>query len=559
MAEPAARLGGRRFDVAVVGAGHNGLVAAAYLARAGLRTAVIERREIVGGACTTEEFAPGFRASPGAYVLSLLRPAVWRDFALRARGLEVLEAAPTLNVFRDGARLTLHDDDRETGRELARFDRADAEAYPRFRAELVEIADLLGPWFDRPPPGAPGWLGRDSLRAIGSSLGAARRHGLAAAKLFATSARDHLEQRFCSERVGAALGWDAISNTLAGPSTPGTAYSLLHEHAAASLGGSSWGFVRGGMGIVTALLADAATEAGAVIVTGAPVERILVEGGRAQGLQLADGTELAAATVVSNADPKRTLLELVGRERLDPTTAEAIEAYRCEGASLKINLALGELPRIEGTPAGLQPHHRGLVQLTLPLAGMDADQEGARHGIPAPAPHVELCVPSALDPSLAPPGRHVATLGFRSQPYRLAESDWDRERERVADRLLAEVATMIPNLPGAVIARQVLTPLDLERTLALTGGHHLHGDMSPDQLGPLRPAIGLGGYRTRIGGLYLCGAGTHPGGGVTGANGRNCSRRVLADLRRRRQSGRPGALHGKRYRRSISGKEHVGE
>ena len=279
---------------------------------------VVERREIVGGACTTEEFAPGFHASPGAYVLSLLRPAVWRDFALRARGLEVLEAAPTLNVFRDGARLTLHDDDRETARELARFDRADAAAYPRFRAELVEIADLLGPWFDRPPPGAPGWLGRDSVRAIGGSLGAARRHGLAAAKLFATSARDHLEQRFRSEHVGAALGWDAISNTLAGPSTPGTAYSLLHEHAAASLGGSSWGFVRGGMGIVTALLADAAAEAGAVIVTGAPVERILVDGGRAQGLQLADGTELAATTVVSNADPKRTLLELVGRDAARP-------------------------------------------------------------------------------------------------------------------------------------------------------------------------------------------------------------------------------------------------
>jgi phytoene dehydrogenase-like protein len=227
----------------------------------------------------------------------------------------------------------------------------------------------------------------------------------------------------------------------------------------------------------------------------------------------------------------------VGREGLDARTAAAIEAYRCEGASLKINLALGELPRIDCTPAGPQSHHRALIQFTLPLAGMDADQEGARRGIPAPAPHVELCVPSVLDPSLAPPGRHVATLGFRSQPYRLAESDWDRERERIADRLLDELATMIPNLPGAIIDRQVLTPLDLERTLALTGGHHLHGDMSPDQLGPLRPAIGLGGYRTTVAGLYLCGAGTHPGGGVTGANGRNCARRVLAD-RRRRYSGR---------------------
>jgi phytoene dehydrogenase-like protein len=539
MADAPARLNRRRrFDAVVVGAGHNGLVTAAYLARAGLRTAVVERREIVGGACTTEEFSPGFLASPGAYVLSLLRPAIWRDFSLRARGLEVLEAAPTLNVFRDGARLTLHDDDRETARELARFDPRDAAAYPGFRAELVEIAELIGPWFDRPAPGAPGWLGRDSVRAIGRSIGPARRHGLAAAKLFATSARDHLEQRFASEYSGAALGWDAISNTLAGPSTPGTAYSLLHEHAAASLGGAAWGFVRGGMGTVTALLADAATEAGAEIVTGTPVERILVEDGRVAGLQLAEGGELAAPIVVSNADPKRTLLGLVGRDRFDPGTADAIEAYRCDGASLKINLALGEVPRIEGSPAGEQVHHRGLIQFTLPLAGMDADQESARRGIPAPAPHVELCVPSVLDPSLAPPGRHVATLGFRSQPYRLAESDWDTERDRIADRLLDELGTMLPNLVGAIIDRQVLTPLDLERTLALTGGHHLHGDMSPDQLGPLRPAVGLGGYRTTIAGLYLCGAGTHPGGGVTGANGRNCARRILADRRRRRQSGR---------------------
>ena len=268
-------------------------------------------------------------------------------------------------------------------------------------------------------------------------------------------------------------------------------------------------------------------------MTAAPVSRIAVEGGRVAGVELAGGGEVRAPLVVSNADPKRTLLGLVDATALDRRTADAIEAYRCEGASLKINLAVGEPPRFAGTPAGLQPHHRGLIQVTLPLAGMDADQEGARRGIPAAAPHVELCVPSALDDSLAPPGRHVVTLGFRSQPYTLAGSDWDAERERVADRLIAELATVIPNLPGSVIERQVLTPLDLERTLALTGGHHLHGDMSPDQLGPLRPAIGLGGYRTTVEGLWLCGAGTHPGGGVTGANGRNCAARILAEQRRR--------------------------
>jgi phytoene dehydrogenase-like protein len=531
MAELRRPSAGRDVDVAVVGGGHNGLVAAAYLARAGLRTVVVERRPIVGGACTTEEFAPGFRASPGAYVLSLLRPAIWRDFGLRKRGLEVLEAAPTLSLFRDGAGLTLHDDPAVTARELARFDPADGAAFAAFSAEMVAVAGLLGPWFDRSPPGAAGWLGPGALRELVRAAPAARRHGLAAGRLLASSAREYLEQRFRSEHVRAALGWDAISNTLAGPGTPGTAYALLHEHAAGALGGQSWGFVRGGMGEVTRLLAMVAREAGAEIRTDSEVAAIEIEDGRATAVRLASGEALGARIVLSNADPKRTLLGLVDPAELPEPVRAAIRAYRSEGASMKINLAVGELPRIAGTPAGLQPHHRGLIQLTLPLAEMDRDQEQARAGVAAEAPHVELCVPSALDPSLAPPGRHVLTLGVRSQPYSLAGSSWDEQRERIADRIIDELATMIPNLPGSVIARQVLTPLDLERILALTGGHHLHGDMAPDQLGPLRPAPGLG-YRTPVGGLYLCGAGTHPGGGVTGANGRNCAARALADLRR---------------------------
>ena len=539
------RPAGRGADVVIVGGGHNGLVAAAYLARAGLRTVVCERRPIVGGACTTEEFAPGFRASPGAYVLSLLRPAIWRDFSLRKRGLEVLEAAPTLNVFRDGARLTLHEDPAATARELARFDPADGGAFAAFSEQMVAVAGLLGPWFDRPPPGAPGWIGRGGLRTLARGAPAARRHGLAAARLFATSASDYLGERFRSEHVRAALGWDSISNTLAGPSTPGTAYALLHEHAAAALGGQTWGFVRGGMGVVTALLADAAREAGAVIRLDAEVEAIEVEAGRAVGrsprLRRGDRRRHRDLERRPEANPARARRR---RRRSTRETLAAIRAYRCQGASMKINLAVGELPRIEGTPAGLQRHHSGLIQLTAAALG-DGPRPGrrARRGRRRGARTSSSAYPSVLDPSLAPPGRHVLTLGVRSQPYELAGTTWDSERERIADRIIDELATMIPNLPGSVIARQVLTPLDLERILALTGGHHLHGDMSPDQLGPLRPAPGLGGYRTTIAGLYLCGAGTHPGGGVTGANGRNCAARVLADRRRRGARGfgpRPG-------------------
>jgi phytoene dehydrogenase-like protein len=300
-----------------------------------------------------------------------------------------------------------------------------------------------------------------------------------------------------------------------------------------------WGFVRGGMGVVTGLLAEVAAESGAEIRTDAEVAAIEVEGGRAAAVHLASGETIAAGTVLSNADPQRTLLGLVGEEQLDRDLAASLRAYRCEGASMKINLAVGELPRIAGTPAGMQDYHRALVQLTIPLSKMDRDQAQARDGVAAESPHVEMLVPSSLDPSLAPAGKHVVTLGVRSQPYSLGGEGWDAERERIADRLIDELATMVPNLPGSVIARQVLTPLDLERTLALTGGHHLHGDMSPDQLGPLRPVLGLGGYRTPIAGLYLCGAGTHPGGGVTGANGRNCAVRVLADRKRRRRSRTP--------------------
>ncbi|HEY6566423.1 MAG TPA: NAD(P)/FAD-dependent oxidoreductase [Actinomycetota bacterium] len=530
------------YDVAIVGGGHNGLVSAFYLARAGLRTVVLERRSIVGGACVTEEFAPGFRASPGAYVLSMLRDAIWRDFRLRERGLIVDEAGPSLNVYPDGSTFVLDADPATALDAIRARSVADARAFPGFEASLARIAKALLPMFDMTAP--------DPARRRATDLAGMAKLGLLAmqnrraldemAFLFATSASQYLDEHFEDEMVKSALGWESISNTLAGPSTAGTAYGLLHEAASGGTGGGvGWGFVRGGMGTVTALIADAAREEGAEIRTDAEVDRIDVRNGRAVGVVLSNGDEVRAMRVLSNADPKRTFLGLVGASDLPDEFLGRIGAYRCEGASMKMNLAVAELPRVRGYDDGdgVRPYHRGLVQLTKPLLDLDHDQALARSGVPADHAHMELCVPSVHDPSLAPEGQHVVTIGVRSQPYQLRDGTWDEHRDVVADRVIAQLGEVFPNLPGSVLHREVLTPLDLERRLALTGGHHLHGDMAPDQLLFLRPVRGWADYRTPIRGLYLCGAGTHPGGGVTGANGRNCAREVLRDAggnRRRR-------------------------
>lgn len=523
------------WDIVIVGGGHNGLVAAFYLARAGLRTLVLERREIIGGACVTEEFAPGYRASPGAYVLSMLRGSVWRDLRLRERGLQVNQSGPSLNLYPDGQMFTLHGDGGQAVDAIRPLSEADARAFPGYEAKLGRIAMSLMPLFDRTAPD-PRLRGIHDLSALARLAPLALRHRRDipdVAYLFTTSAKQFLDEHFQTEIVKSALGWESISNTHAGPSTPGTAYSLLHEAASGGSGGGvGWGFVPGGMGVVTTLMTQAAREVGAVIRTGAEVTRILTQDHRAAGVVLAGGEEIRGTRILSNADPKRTFLALLEKADLPAGFAAAVRAYRCEGASMKINLAVAELPRLRGIDGnGTQPYHRGLIQITKPLAELDRDQDEARAGLPAAAPHVELCIPTVHDPSLAPEGRHVLTIGVRSQPYRLLERTWDDVKEEVTDRVIAALGALMPNLPGSVLHREILTPLDLERRLALTGGHHLHGDMSPDQLFFLRPVRGFADYRTPVAGLYLCGAGTHPGGGVTGANGRNCAREVLRDVK----------------------------
>ncbi len=527
-----------RYDAVIVGGGHNGLVAGFYLAKAGLRPLILERRDFVGGCCVTEEFAPGYRASTGAYVISMLREPVWRDMRLAERGIRIDAAGPSLYGFPGGERLLLGEDIPESQAEIARHSAADSRALPEFEGALARLAEVVAPLMDTTPPN-PAHVSPGEVPALLRMAELARRHRSDindALFLFATSCTQYLGEFFESEVVMAAMGWHAINDSVAGPSTPGTAYVLLHDHAAEQAGGGlrTWGFVRGGIGLVTEAMADAAREAGAEIRTGAEVERVVVEGGRATGVELADGSVIGADRVLSNADPLRTFFGLVGDAVLPEPFVASLRNYRCEGTSMKINLGVGRLPQVTGMPSGeREPYLGGIMEFGGFVADMDRAQFEARSGRLGTDPHVEVCIPTFHDPSLAPQGKHVLTIDVNSQPCNLApgEGTWDEHRDAVADRAIATLEGYMPGLTDSIEARQVLSPKDLESLLGITGGHALHGDMSFDQLFNLRPVRGHADYRTPVENLYLCGAGTHPGGGVSGANGRNCAREVLRDAR----------------------------
>lgn len=527
-----------QYDVVIVGGGHNGLVAGFYLGRAGLRTLILERRPFVGGACNTEEFAPGYRASTGAYVLSMLREAVWEDLRLVERGIVVDPAGPTLNIFPDGASFYAGDDMAENISEVKRFSEVDARALPKFEDDLSAMVQAVLPVFNWTAPD-PRVKSLEDVRGLGRlGLMGVRNRGMLAdlVKLFTASAHQILAERFESDHVLAALGWHAINDSLAGPSTPGTAYVLLHDHASEDREGGprQWGFVKGGMGVLTDKMAEAAREVGCEIRCGADVESVLTRAGVAVGVRLSTGEEIRATRVVSNADPKHTFLTLCDRADLPTEFLAEIESYRCAGTSIKINLALSGLPYAAGHPRdGVQPYHTGIIEVNPFIAEMDLHQAQAQYGIAVEDSHIELCFPTVHDPSPAPAGKHIATIDVNSQPFHLRDSQWDDIKERRADQVILQLEKHFPGLGDLVEHRQVLSPLDMERVMGLTGGHALHGEMAPDQLLFLRPVRGWAQYRTPIPQLYLCGAGTHPGGGVTGANGRNAAREILRDARKR--------------------------
>ena len=527
------------WDVVVVGGGHNGLVTAAYLARAGQKVLVLEARDRVGGAAVTEEPWPGFRVSTAAYVVSLFRPEIVRDLELGRHGYELLPRNPSsFTPFPDGRYLLMGPDADLNRREVSKFSARDAERLSGYEAMLERIARAIEPTLLETPPDPFSGRPRDLLRLARTGWRLLRlgKDGPRALEILAGPARAVLDRWFESDEVKATLATDAIIGAMASPSTPGTAYVLFH-HVMGECNGARgvWGYVKGGMGSLSDALASAARAAGAEVRTGAPVAKVAVREGRATGVVLGDGAEVSARRVVSNADATVTLLGLVGAEHLASEVAEAVRAIDYSSASLKINLALSEVPSFAALPGRTPgPQHRGTIHVCPGLDYIERACDDARAGRPSASPVIECTIPSAVDPTVAPPGRHVMQMFVQYAPYRLAEGSWDDRREAFADRCVELVEEVAPGFSRSILGREVLSPLDLERRFGLTGGNIFQGSMGLTQLHFMRPIPGYADYRTPVRGLYLCGAATHPGGGVMGACGFNAAREILRDVRRGR-------------------------
>jgi phytoene dehydrogenase-like protein len=526
------------YDAVVVGGGHNGLVCAAYLARAGLRTAVLERRDLVGGAAVTEEPWPGYRVSTASYVVSLLSQRIVRELDLRRFGYQVYPLDPEYFApFEDGSGILVWNDPRKTAGEIGRVSKPDAEGYLRYDAALEELATLIRPLLYKTPPDPA----LQSLRDIPHAAGTAafflrRRRSLAKlTKIMTMSCADFLDQFFTDERIKGALAPGGVIGMWGGPLSPGSAYVLLHHRMgeAADVSGG-WGFVRGGMGGVSEAIASAARAAGAEIEVNADVTAIDVTGGRACGVTLADGRQLRAKAVVSAVHPVTTFLTLVGEQHLPAELAEGIRNFRTRSPSAKVNLALSELPDFTARPGTETGPQHPEIMISPTLTYLEQAWDDVKYGRPSARPMIDCVIPTTKDSSLAPWGRHIMNCFVQYVPYQPADGTWDdAKRGALATSVIDTITQFAPNFKNSVTHRQVLTPFDLEQRFGLLGGNIFHGEMSPDQLFSLRPAPLAAGYRTPIAGLYLCASGVHPGGGVMGIPGLNASRVIANDSRHR--------------------------
>jgi phytoene dehydrogenase-like protein len=521
------------YDAIIIGGGHNGLVAACYLARARKKVLVLERRYVVGGACVTEEnIFPGYKVSTAAYVNSLFSPEIIRELRLAEYGFAVIERNPSsFTPFPDGRYLLMGPDAKLNQEQIAKFSAKDAENYPRYERMLERVASVVEPTLRMTPPNVlhPGIGGLWSLAQLGRSFQKLGVNLSEAVEVLTGAARPLLDRWFESEELKGTLATDAIIGAFAAPSQPGTAYVLFH-HVMGETNGKRgvWSYVKGGMGGLTQALARAGRDLGVEIITDAEVSRILVQDGVAAGVSLADGRDFRARQVASGVDPRLTFERMLEPKELPPEFLAAVRRIDYSSASLKINVALAEPPDFRALPGtAIGPQHRGTMHICPDQDYIEHAYDDAKYGRPSQNPVLECTLPSSVDDTVAPPGKHLMSMFVQYFPYKLREGEVNVEKEKFADRCFDIIDQYAPNFKRSVIARQVLSPVDLEKTFNLTGGNIFQGSMLLNQLFLLRPVVGYANYRTPIRNLYLCGSAAHPGGGVMGIAGQNAAREML--------------------------------
>jgi phytoene dehydrogenase-like protein len=523
-----------KYDAIVIGGGHNGLVHAAYLARAGRRVIVLERRHVLGGAAVTEEVFPGFRVSVCSYVVSLLRPQIIRDLDLPRHGFEVLPLDGTFSPMPNGNYLWRVNDHGRTRREILRHSRLDAEAYDEYGKAMIDMARFVKPTLDvrAPDPLSPGLTDVRELVRLGrrfQQMSSEARYRLV--QLITMSAADFLDQWFETDVLKATMSASGIIGTFLGVRSPGTAYVLLH-HYMGEIDGAfrSWGFAKGGTGAISNAIASAAREAGAEIRASAGVSRILTKNGRATGVVLENGDEIEGAIISSSVDPRLTFLKFLEPRDLPSDFLDEVRRYKFRGSSGKVNLALDGLPEFTCL-RGAGHHLRGALSISPSVDYMERAYDEAKYGRYSRRPYIDMVIPSLTDPSVAPPGKHLLSCFVQYAPYALKDGTWDQEREKFGDTVVETISEYAPNIKSLIRHRQVVTPVDLEREWGLSEGNIFQGELALEQLLFLRPVPGWAHYRTPIRNLFMCGSATHPGGGIMGAPGRNAALEILKHRR----------------------------